>query len=273
MSRWGWSWRREQGLSNKQGWKVSTIERHSVWSPAGACCVASCLRIHLFKLYLSSYCVLSWEPLHHLKGYSGAVLSRMPSVLQSSLKVSVGDCLGALWKKSHLYGCDSWNALIQVAHILVQTVPLALLQTSSLALCKYLKSFIQRNKIAVQYSVCSFVLHQLLCELFGETSVGVYFHALLVHCPVQHELVCSRSTNVESEERIPLLKPLQCTRHEAGRGHGAGPRRRAGRKHGAGPGHEHRHWVGRECRQGQSWLCSRWVLVKRASVQLYTIIP
>ena len=184
----------------------------------------------------------------------------MPSVLQSSLKVSVGDCLGALWKKSHLYGCDSWNALIQVAHILVQTVPLALLQTSSLALCKYLKSFIQRNKIAVQYSVCSFVLHQLLCELFGETSVGVYFHALLVHCPVQHELVCSRSTNVESEERIPLLKPLQCTRHGAGC------------EHGAGPGHEYRPWVGRECRQGQSWLCSRWVPVKRASVQLYTII-
>ena len=30
----------------------------------------------------------------------------------------------------------------------------------------------------------------------------VYFHALLIHCPVQHELVCRRSTNVESEERI-----------------------------------------------------------------------
>ena len=37
---------------------------------------------------------------------------------------------------------------------------------------------------------------------FGQALTSSYFHALLIHCPVQHELVCSRSANAESEERI-----------------------------------------------------------------------
>lgn len=47
-------------------------------------------------LHMSSYCVLPCEPLHDLKEYLGAVLRRLP--------VSAGECLDALWKKSHLYG-------------------------------------------------------------------------------------------------------------------------------------------------------------------------
>ena len=45
------------------------------------------------QLHLSSYCVLPCEPLHDLKGYLGAVLRKLPSVLHSSLKVSVRELL------------------------------------------------------------------------------------------------------------------------------------------------------------------------------------
>ena len=46
------------------------------------------------------------------------------------------------------------------------------------------------------------MVHELHCALFGEAHTSLYFHALLFHGPVQHEIVCCRSTNTESEERI-----------------------------------------------------------------------
>ena len=52
----------------------------------------------LTALHLSRYCVLPSLPLHDLKGYLGAVLRKLPAVLQSSLKVSASEYLNALWK-------------------------------------------------------------------------------------------------------------------------------------------------------------------------------
>ena len=161
----------------------------------------------LAEIHLGSYCVLPCEPLHDLKGYLGAVLKKLPSVLHSSLKASVSQCLDALGKKSHLYGCDFRNALVQVAHIFAANSAVGpaadyvacLVQVSQIL---YSKDSNRSPKQCLQLYNCTFVLHQLHCELFGRSSVGLYFHALLIHSPVQHELVCSRSTNVESEERI-----------------------------------------------------------------------
>ena len=78
----------------------------------------------------------------------------------------------------------------------LQTLPLTLLQSLSLAL----KGFRSQSKTVLHFYNSGFVLHQLHCELFGETSVGVYFHALLIHCPVWHELVCSRRVRKESSK-------------------------------------------------------------------------
>ena len=157
--------------------------------------------------HLGSYCVLPCEPLHDLKGYLGAVLKKLPSILHSSLKTSVSECTDALWKKSHMYGCDLRNALVQIAHIFAANSAVGhsadfvacLVQVSEIL---YSKALDRSPKQCLQLYNCTFVLHQLHCELFGETSIGAYFHALFIHSPVQHELVCSRSTNVESEERI-----------------------------------------------------------------------
>ena len=51
------------------------------------------------------------------------------------------------------------------------------------------------------------VIRELHRALFGEVHTSLYFHALLVHGPVQHEVVCCRSTNTENEKRI--FKSLQ----------------------------------------------------------------
>ena len=161
----------------------------------------------LAELHLGSYCVLPCEPLHDLKGYLGAVLRKLPSILQSPLKATVSEYLDSLWKKSHLYGCDLRSALVQVGHIFASCsahgpasdLVTCLVQVSEIL---YSKDSDRSPKQCLQLYNCAFVVHQLHCELFGESSVGMYFHALLIHCPVQHEFVCSRSTNVENEERI-----------------------------------------------------------------------
>ena len=46
------------------------------------------------------------------------------------------------------------------------------------------------------------VIRELHRALFGEVHTSLYFHALLVHGPVQHEVVCCRSTNTVNEKRI-----------------------------------------------------------------------
>ena len=49
---------------------------------------------------------------------------------------------------------------------------------------------------------CTFLHHELYVDLFKPGKASIYFHSLLVHGPVQHELVCSRSANAEAEERL-----------------------------------------------------------------------
>ena len=57
-------------------------------------------------------------------------------------------------------------------------------------------------KQCLQYYNCAFLIHELHLELFGSPMTTMYFHALLIHGPQQHEAVCSRSVNAENEERL-----------------------------------------------------------------------
>ena len=194
----------------------------------------------LAELHLSHYWVLLCEPLHDLKGCLGVVLTQLPSFLApSALASSVSDYLNLLWKKSHLYGSDLRAAVVEIAHIFASSSA----QGPAFDFINYLvqigrilygKDCDRSPKQCLQLYNCTFMLHQLHCSLFGEASLSTYFHALLIHCPVQHELVCSRSTNTESEERIfksaeasakctdrkpenmlpGILKRLQCKRND-----------------------------------------------------------
>ena len=66
----------------------------------------------------------------------------------------------------------------------------------------YSKDANRTAKQCLQFYNCAFVSHELHLELFGETLNNMYFHALFVHGPMQHEVVCSRSVDTESEERL-----------------------------------------------------------------------
>ena len=57
-------------------------------------------------------------------------------------------------------------------------------------------------KQCLQFYNCAFIVHQLHSDFFGEMKTGLYFHALLGHGPLQHELVCSRSVNTDNEEHL-----------------------------------------------------------------------
>ena len=164
----------------------------------------------LSELHLSNYYVLPCEPLHDLKGYLAAVLRKLPSILPPcALKLAVSQCLDQVFKKAKLYGSDLRSALVEVAHIFAKSANddrtaavsdfiTCLVQVSRIL---YSKDSDRSPKQCLQFYNCAFFLHQLHCELFGE-STSTYFHALLIHCPVQHEVVCSRSANTEGEERI-----------------------------------------------------------------------
>ena len=115
-----------------------------------------------------------------------------------------------------IYKCS-----LEVAHIFVETPAQGLV--SDLVACViqipeilYSKDSERSPKQCLKLYNYAFVVHQLHYEQFGESSVGTYFHALLIHCPVQHELVCSRSTNVETEERIfkSAESSAYCTDHQ-----------------------------------------------------------
>ena len=128
-----------------------------------------------------------------------------------TLKRDVNSYLETVFKRAHLYGSDLREALIEVAHLMAQS------NSQSQAVCtlrKYILYLVQISKIlyskdanrtakqCLQFYNCAFVSHELHLELFGETLNNMYFHALFVHGPMQHEVVCSRSVNTESEERL-----------------------------------------------------------------------
>ena len=168
----------------------------------------------LEDLSLDKYCVLPFEPLHDLKGYLGGVLKKLSSLIPASagaLKQKVSTYLDSVFKKAHLYGSDLREALVEVAHLFAKCNSES---DDFLSLSTYIECLVQISRIlystdasrspkqCLQFYNCAFIVHELHLELFGDTLTGLYFHALLMHGPVQHEVVCSRSVNAEKEERL-----------------------------------------------------------------------
>ena len=115
-----------------------------------------------------------------------------------------------MWKKVHLYGLDLREALIKVAYLFVSSPE----TNDTTAVRKYVMCLVQISKIlysldmsrspkqCLQFYNCAFTVHELNSELFGTARATQYFHALLLHGPQQHEVVCSCSVNTENEEGL-----------------------------------------------------------------------
>ena len=110
-------------------------------------------------------------------------------------------------KKTKLYGSDYREALIQVMHILVNCKldtddPLFVLISTLVTISVYSNDSRRTPRQCLQFYNCAFLHHELYVDLFKPGKASIYFYSLLVHGPVQHELVCSRSANAEAEERL-----------------------------------------------------------------------
>ena len=164
----------------------------------------------LGEMNLIDYTVLSFEPLHDLKGHIANLLSQLSSVItQPQVKSQVQEYLNNFTKKPKLYGSDYREAPIQVMYILVNCKldtndPVyvligTLVKISEIA---YSKDSSRTPRQCLQFYNCAFLHHQTYVDLFKPDKRSIYFHAMLMHGPVQHELVCSRSANAEAEERL-----------------------------------------------------------------------
>ena len=58
------------------------------------------------------------------------------------------------------------------------------------------------SRQCLQFYNCAFLHHVTYIDLFKPDRSSIYFHSMLMHGPVQHELVCSRSANAEAEEHL-----------------------------------------------------------------------
>ena len=164
----------------------------------------------LWEMNLLKYTVLSFEPLHDLKGHIANLLGQLPNVInQPVVKSKMQDYLDNFNKKPKFYGSDYREALIQVMHILVNCQlnsddPVYVLISTLVKISEIVYSNDSRRTLrqCLQFYNCSFLHHELCVGLLYPKRVSIYFHSLLVHGPVQHELVCSQSVNAEAEERL-----------------------------------------------------------------------
>ena len=161
----------------------------------------------LWDMNLLDYTVLSFEPLHDLKGHIATLLPQIPSVIaQPNVKSKVQEYLDDFHKKPKLYGSDYRNALLQVMHILAGKVdtndPVYILISTLVKISEIVYSNDSKRspRQCLQFYNCAFLHHVTYIGLFKPDRSSIYFHSMLIHGPVQHELVCSRSAN--AEERL-----------------------------------------------------------------------
>ena len=168
---------------------------------------------------LQRYSILPCEPLHDLKGHLNNLLPNVPTLLTGELKTNVHDLIQkcVYWKDSGHTGADMRVGLLRVYSMLINAVEsgrlssnsnvLDLIQTAvtiSHILYSPPSERTSRNVLRL-YNMCW--LHHELClslfpSLIGTKFFGLYYYSLLIHGPVQYEIVCLRSINTEANERM-----------------------------------------------------------------------
>ncbi len=164
----------------------------------------------LDELNLQDYEILNCEPLHDLKGHTYNLLQEIPYLLphhKEELTHIIESTLGDTSSGVHLR-----VALIKV-YLKILNIPnvdddlkqlLASLVKMSQIL--YVPDSGRNPKTVLQLYNVTWVHHELCCPhpktQTRDKLYGTYFHDLLVHAPTQFQMVCLRSTNAESTERL-----------------------------------------------------------------------
>ena len=164
----------------------------------------------LTELNLDTYTILDCEPLHDLKGHLTNILEELPNILTGETKTIVKE----LNKKRGPSGSDARVALLEINNIIQcrdvdQNIKMLLLTAVKISERLYSSDVKRTPKNILQLYNCSWLHHELCKTLFSkpkeityEKLFGLYLHSIVVHAPLQYEIVCLKSVNTENQERL-----------------------------------------------------------------------
>ena len=169
------------------------------------------------EINLHGYTILDCEPLHDLKGHLINLLPEIPHILTGESKTRVCQLLQHLLlskKQGGFSGSDLRVCLIEL-DCLIQSLDVSkdvrLLLRTAVQISKILYSSDEKRspKAILQLYNCTWVHHELCKTLFPtpkdityDKLFGLYLHSLVVHAPIQYEILCLRSVNTENQERL-----------------------------------------------------------------------
>ncbi len=168
----------------------------------------------LKNVNLANYEILDCEPLHDIKGHLTNLIQEIPYLLSPTNKELVLRIIQSTIKETSS-GVHLRVAVIKIHLKLLNLkdvdddIKLLLTTIVKISELLYLPE-IQRNpKTVLQLYNVTWLHHELCCKLIPtpktqsrEKFYGIYLHDLVVHSPLQYQMVSLRSTNAESTERL-----------------------------------------------------------------------
>ena len=168
----------------------------------------------LTSLNLGNYEVLDCEPLHDIKGHLNNILPEITHLLLPPLKTEFQQILDTTLPKGKVSGAFLRVAAIKVLlklrqHQIDPLIVMLLETVVRMSAILYSQDSRHNPKMILRLYNCSWLHHELCCDLLSCPKLqtrshlfGAYLHSLVVYAPPQYELVCLRSTNAESQERL-----------------------------------------------------------------------
>ncbi len=155
------------------------------------------------------------EALHDLKGHLQHLLTELPHILHGSPQKLCQELLQSVLysrKEGGYTGADLRVALLEAYKLLhcqdIDNDVKLLIQTAvKISQIFYASEEKRSPKAVLQLYNCTWLHHELCQQLIPHPRdcskrafCGTYLHALVVHAPVQYEVVCLRSVNTDNQE-------------------------------------------------------------------------
>ena len=169
----------------------------------------------LAELNLEKYTVLDSEPLHDMKGHLSNLFKELPHILPSNIRASCKDIIASN-SRDKVTGADYRTILFELylhfSNLTIVDKSILLLLRTAIKLSEllYMSDDKRTPKCVLQLYNVSWLHHELCSKLFTtfhgdlsrSTFFGSYLHSLVVHAPLQFEIISLRSINTENQERI-----------------------------------------------------------------------
>jgi hypothetical protein len=164
---------------------------------------------------LEHYEVLDCEPLHDFKGHAYNLLKEIPTLFTSPLKEDIEQLIQTTVPKQKVSGALLRLATIKLylkllRHADVDKKIIQLMGTLvKISELLYATDNIHTPKSILQLHNVAWMHHELCCDLIPipkeqtqDKLYGTCLHDLVVHGPRQYQMMCLRSANAESTERL-----------------------------------------------------------------------